>query len=252
MVESGGTISLGGATLDVSVVDSFMPSVGNAFTMIHNETGSAISGTFDGLAQGATFEAGGAYFTINYNGGGNKDVTLTDVACYCRRHAHSHAVWQQAGREASDRRRGHDGLGRNAADQMDRRRSYSGRFVMGRKDICRSASRPARSTTMCRGAIFGFRPITPCTSRNLDGVLIKAKDLVNGVSIVQAERVEQVEYFHIELDTHDVIIAEGALSESFIDDDSRGMFHNAHEYRALYPAAATSRAILRAATGGRL
>jgi hypothetical protein len=43
-----------------------------------------------------------------------------------------------------------------------------------------------------------------------------------------------VEYFHIELDTHDVIIAEGALSESFIDDDSRGMFHNAHEYRTLY------------------
>jgi hypothetical protein len=44
-----------------------------------------------------------------------------------------------------------------------------------------------------------------------------------------------VEYFHIELETHDVIIAEGALSESFVDDDSRGMFHNAHEYRVLYP-----------------
>ena len=71
----------------------------------------------------------------------------------------------------------------------------------------------------------------------LDGVLIEAKDLVNGVSIVQAERVDKVEYFHVELETHDVIIAEGALSESFIDDDSRGMFHNAHEYRALYPDA---------------
>jgi hypothetical protein len=68
-------------------------------------------------------------------------------------------------------------------------------------------------------------------------VLVEAKDLVNGVSIVQAERVEQVDYFHIELDSHDVIIAEGSLSESFIDDDSRGMFHNAHEYSALYPDA---------------
>jgi hypothetical protein len=75
---------------------------------------------------------------------------------------------------------------------------------------------------------------------NLDGVLIEAKDLVNGVSIVQAERVDRVEYFHIELDTHDVIIAEGALAESFIDDDSRGLFHNAHEYRVRYPAAATA------------
>ncbi len=69
---------------------------------------------------------------------------------------------------------------------------------------------------------------------NSSGVLIEAKDLINGVSIVQAERVDKVEYFHVELETHDVIIAEGALSESFIDDDSRGMFHNAHEYAALY------------------
>jgi hypothetical protein len=72
----------------------------------------------------------------------------------------------------------------------------------------------------------------------LEGVLIEAKDLVNGVSIVQAEQVEKVEYFHLELDTHDVIFAEGALSESFLDDDSRGIFHNALEYHALYPDAA--------------
>jgi hypothetical protein len=72
----------------------------------------------------------------------------------------------------------------------------------------------------------------------LDGLLIEAKDLVNGVSIVQAAQVDEVEYFHIELDTHDVIIAEGALSESFLDDDSRMMFHNAAEYFARYPDAA--------------
>ena len=69
------------------------------------------------------------------------------------------------------------------------------------------------------------------------GVLVEAKDLVNDVSIVQAEQVDDVEYFHIELDTHDVILAEGALSETFVDDDSRAMFHNAHEYAALYPEA---------------
>ena len=35
-----------------------------------------------------------------------------------------------------------------------------------------------------------------------------------------------------------MIVAEGALAESFIDDDNRFMFHNAHEYRVLYPDAA--------------
>jgi Hint domain len=67
------------------------------------------------------------------------------------------------------------------------------------------------------------------------GVLVEAKDLVNGVSIVQAKEIDKVEYFHIELDTHDVIVAEGALSETFLDeDDSRSMFNNALEYEMLY------------------
>ena len=47
---------------------------------------------------------------------------------------------------------------------------------------------------------------------------------------MQAGRVGKVEDFHVELETHDVIIAEGAPSETFIDNDSRAVFHNAHEY----------------------
>jgi len=112
------------------------------------------------------------------------------------------------------------------------RRSYAGRFVMGRKDIL--------PVCFKAGALADNVPardlwISPHHAMFLDGVLIEARDLINGVSIVQAAQVDQVEYFHVELDTHDVIIAEGALSESFIDDDSRGMFHNAHEHDMLYP-----------------
>jgi len=80
--------------------------------------------------------------------------------------------------------------------------------------------------------------ISPHHAMFIDGVLIEARDLVNGISIVQAEQIEQVDYFHVELDTHDVIVAQGALSETFVDDDSRGMFHNVHEFDALYPDAA--------------
>ena len=113
-------------------------------------------------------------------------------------------------------------------------RSYGGRFVMGNKNIlpiCFKAGALGENVP-CRDLW-----ISPHHAMYLDGVLIEARDLVNGASIVQAERVEKVEYFHIELDSHDVILAEGALSETFIDDDSRGMFHNAHEYGALYPDA---------------
>ena len=44
-----------------------------------------------------------------------------------------------------------------------------------------------------------------------------------------------MKYLHIELVSPDVLIAEGAFSERFIDEDSRGIFDNAHEYGELYP-----------------
>jgi autotransporter-associated beta strand protein len=114
------------------------------------------------------------------------------------------------------------------------RRSYGGRFVMGRKDIL-----PICFKAGSLGENVPKRDlwISPHHAMYLQGVLIEARDLVNNASIVQAEEVEKVEYFHIELDSHGVIIAEGSLSETFVDDNSRGIFHNAHEYPALYPDA---------------
>jgi type VI protein secretion system component Hcp len=112
------------------------------------------------------------------------------------------------------------------------RRSYAGRFVLGQKDIlpvCIKAG--AINENVPRRDLW----ISPHHAMYLEGVLIEARDLVNDVTVFQAERVEKVEYFHIELETHDVLIAEGSLSESFIDDDSRNMFHNAHEFGTLYP-----------------
>jgi RHS repeat-associated protein len=117
------------------------------------------------------------------------------------------------------------------------RRSYCGRFIKGRKDILPvyfkkdslGESVPKRDLWISPNHAMFFENAS-------GGILIEAKDLVNGVSIVQACAVERIDYFHIELETHDVIIAEGAPSETFIDDDSRGMFQNAFEFAALYPA----------------
>jgi len=59
---------------------------------------------------------------------------------------------------------------------------------------------------------------------------------VNGVSIWQVDAMEEVAYCHIELETHDAIVAEGAPSETFVDCGNRGMFQNAAEFAQLYPA----------------
>ena len=71
----------------------------------------------------------------------------------------------------------------------------------------------------------------------LDGILVQARDLVNGVTIKEWMPAEQIEYFHIEMAEHAVVLANGAPSESFVDDESRMMFHNAYDYYALYPDA---------------
>ena len=70
----------------------------------------------------------------------------------------------------------------------------------------------------------------------IDEVLIAAEHLVNGLSIVRCHDVDSVQYFHIELERHDVIFAEGAAAETFVDCNNRLMFHNAAEFDALYPA----------------
>jgi autotransporter-associated beta strand protein len=78
--------------------------------------------------------------------------------------------------------------------------------------------------------------VSPDHAMYIDEVLIAAEHLVNGVSIVRCHDVDSVQYFHIELERHDVIFAEGAPAETFVDCDNRLMFHNAAEFNELYPA----------------
>ncbi len=168
-------------------------------------------------------------------------TTVSDTPCYCRGTLIATARGEVAVEALTIGDRVATRSGALRPIKWIGRRSYGGRFILGRTDIlpvCIKAgalddSVPRRDLWISPHHAMYFKDMY-FKDKNLEGVLIEARDLVNGVSIVQAERVEKVEYFHIELDSHDVIVAEGSLSESFIDDDSRGMFHNAHDYDTLY------------------
>jgi hypothetical protein len=58
-----------------------------------------------------------------------------------------------------------------------------------------------------------------------DGVLIPVKHLINESSIAQMD-VDEVAYFHVELDRHDVLLAEELPVESFLDTGNRAAFAN--------------------------
>jgi hypothetical protein len=67
-----------------------------------------------------------------------------------------------------------------------------------------------------------------------EGVLIPVKHLINGTGVVQEETAE-ITYFHVELEQHDVLLAEGLPAESYLDTGDRANFANGGVTIALYP-----------------
>jgi len=69
----------------------------------------------------------------------------------------------------------------------------------------------------------------------VDGVLIPVEFLVNHRSIEWDDRAQEVELYHVELETHDVLVANGAPAESYRDDGNRWLFRNANTGWGLPP-----------------
>ena len=130
---------------------------------------------------------------------------------------------------------------RSARRSACRRRT---RADSGRSMRCRSSgSAPAafsshrgvavrrRRSSCDRGALADNVPhrdlrVTKGHSLFLDGVLIPVEFLVNHRSIQWDDRAREVSIYHIELATHDVLLADGAPAESYRDDGNRWLFRN--------------------------
>jgi hypothetical protein len=113
------------------------------------------------------------------------------------------------------------------------RQTYDAAFVRGNPDrvpVCIRA-----------GALENRVPardlyVSPGHSILVDGQLILARALVNGITITQDWSPVRIQYYQIELQAHDCVIAEGAWAETFADGQGlRAQFHNAAEFDRLYP-----------------
>jgi hypothetical protein len=66
-------------------------------------------------------------------------------------------------------------------------------------------------------------------------VLIPVEELINHRSIIWDDHAQEVTLYHVELETHDVLIANGAPAESYRDDGNRWLFRNANSGWGLPP-----------------
>jgi T5SS/PEP-CTERM-associated repeat protein len=94
----------------------------------------------------------------------------------------------------------------------------------------RSAATPVivRKGALCDNVPNRDLHVTKGHSLYLDDVLIPVEFLVNHRSILWDDWAREITIYHIELSTHDVLIANGAPAESYRDDGNRWLFQNAN------------------------
>ena len=68
--------------------------------------------------------------------------------------------------------------------------------------------------------------LSPDHALLLRGELVPVKLLINGATIQRERGCLAVTYFHVELDRHDILLAENLPVESYIDTGNRAMFEN--------------------------
>ena len=219
---SGDTIDLADIGFDP---DASVDPVGADGTLTIHASGHVYELALDSDDAGSTF-------SLADDGSGGTDLTMDGMACY----RDGTRIRTDRGDVAIEALRIGDLVVTHAGALRPIRwighRSYDGRFVAGNRD--------ALPILLRAGAIDAGVPardlmVSPRHALFLDGVLAPAERLINGVSIVQLDAVDTLRYFHVELDSHDVLFAEGAAAETFVDCDSRAMFQNAASFASLYP-----------------
>ncbi len=117
---------------------------------------------------------------------------------------------------------------RTASGALRRLRWLGQRHHAAAEVAARDELRPVRIAAGSLGDGLPRRDLrlSPEHALLLDGVLVPAIQLL-GVPGITQEAAGAVTYFHVELDTHDAILAEGAAAETYIDAHSGAVFDNA-------------------------
>ena len=115
---------------------------------------------------------------------------------------------------------------------------WIGRYPVKKSDPSKPWAKDALPVRIARSALAPNVPhadlyVTAHHSMLIDGVLVPAEALINGATITRYEpEGDELEFFHIKLESHDVIYAEGAPAETLLHVDES--FVNFADYLRRY------------------
>ena len=100
---------------------------------------------------------------------------------------------------------------------------WIGRYRYTKSEPSKPWAESARPVRIARSALASNVPqadlyVSAAHSLLIDGVLVPAELLVNGTTITRHEHEgDEMEFFHIKLESHDVVYAEGVPAETLLD-----------------------------------
>lgn len=121
---------------------------------------------------------------------------------------------------------------------------WIGRFGYKKSDPAKTWVKDARPVRIARSALdldvpYADLYLTTGHALFLDGVLVPVGSLINGTTITldDASGFDELEYFHVKLESHDVIYAEGAPCETLLTVNENA--RNFADYFRMYGAPTT-------------
>ncbi|HTW70775.1 MAG TPA: Hint domain-containing protein [Acetobacteraceae bacterium] len=111
---------------------------------------------------------------------------------------------------------------------------------VGRVLLTRGRRSAATPVIIRKGALADNQPhrdlrVTKAHGLYIDDVLIPVEFLINHRSIIWDDHAQEVLLYHVELPSHDVLLANGAPAESYRDDGNRWLYQNANSGWGLPP-----------------
>ena len=124
---------------------------------------------------------------------------------------------------------------------------WIGRYPRKKSDPSKPWVKDASPVRIARSALAPNVPradlyVTSSHSLLIDGVLVPAEMLINGTTITryEASETDELEYFHIKLESHDVVYAEGVPAETLLNVEESAV--NFAEYFRRYGTPTTEEA----------